>query len=213
MLEYQNLRLQNHLQRLARLELQVQNCTIRAPHDGFVIYANNADRSLLIEPGTPVRRSQQLFFLPDLNDMEVVTLLHESIVDQVSSGMRATVQIEGLSDRRIQGHVTSVATMATLNYRSDAKYFEGIVKLENAPAELRPGMSAEVEIALPPIDHALTVPSNAVLIENGHDYCFVVHDDGLERREIKLGQVTSDLSEVTRRIARGGRGRRQSAER
>ena len=40
--------------------------------------------------------------------------------------MRATVQIEGLSDRRIEGHVTNVATMATLNYRSDVKYFEGL---------------------------------------------------------------------------------------
>ncbi len=62
--------------------------------------------------------------------------------------MRATVQIEGLNDRRIEGHVTKIAAMATLNYRSDVKYFEGIVKLENVPDGLRPGMTAEVEIAL-----------------------------------------------------------------
>ena len=50
-LEYQDLRLQRQLDRLATLEKQVTNCTIRAPHDGFVIYANNADRQLFIEPG------------------------------------------------------------------------------------------------------------------------------------------------------------------
>ena len=77
------------------------------------------------------------------------------------------------------------------------------MKLENVPEGLRPGMSAEVEIALPRVDHVLAVPSDAVLIENGHDYCFVVHEDGLERREIKLGQVTSDLSEVTQGLEEG----------
>ena len=108
-LEYQDLRLQRQLDRLATLEKQVEHCTIRAPHDGFVIYANNADRELFIEPGLPVRERQQLFYLPDLNDMEVVAMLHESIVNQVDPGMRATVQVEGLSNRRIEGHVTKIA--------------------------------------------------------------------------------------------------------
>ena len=103
MLEYQDLRLHRQLDRLSSLEKQVEHCTIRAPHDGFVIYANNADREEFIEPGLPVRQRQHLFYLPDLNDMEVVAMLHESIVDQVNPGMRATVHVEGLrqpSDRR-----------------------------------------------------------------------------------------------------------------
>ena len=202
-LEYQELRLHRSLDRLATLEKQVANCTIRAPHDGFVIYANNAERELFITPGLPVREHQQLFFLPDLNDMEVVANLHESIVDQVNPGMRATVQVEGLSDRRIEGHVTTIAAMATLNFRSDVKYFEGIVKLESAPEGLRPGMSAEVKIALPRVEHVLAVPSDAVRFENGHEFCFVVHEDSLERREVTLGQVTSELSEVTRGLQEG----------
>ena len=93
--------------------------------------------------------------------------------------------------------------MATVSFRSDVKYFEGIVKLDNAPGELRPGMSAEVEIAMPRVDHVLTVPSNAVQFENGHEYCFVVHEDSLEQREIELGRVTSDLTEVTRGLHEG----------
>ncbi len=49
----------------------------------------------------------------------------------------------------------------------------------------------------------LAVPSDAVRVENGHDFCFVVHEDGLERREVKLGQVTSELSEVTQGLEEG----------
>jgi HlyD family secretion protein len=202
-LEYQDLRLKRNEDRLISLEKQVRNCTIRAPHDGFVIYANNADRQLFIEAGMPVRQRQQLFYLPDLGDMEVVTMLHESIVDQVDPGMRANVQIEGMANRRIEGRVTAVAPMATLNWRSDVHYFQSTVKLDNVPAGLRPGMTAEVEIALPRLDDVLAVPSEAVRVENGHDFCFVVHQDSLERREITLGHVTPELSEVTSGLAEG----------
>ena len=202
-LEYQELRVQRQLDRLTTLEKQVEHCTIRAPHDGFVIYANNADREIFIEPGIPVRERQQLFFLPDLDDMEVVAMLHESIVDQVGPGMRATVFVEGLDNRRIEGHVTKIATMPLLNWRSDVKYFEGIVRLDNVPSGLRPGMSAEVKIALPRVENVLSVPSDAVRFEDGHDFCFVMNEEGLARREVKLGQVTSELSEITEGLEEG----------
>jgi HlyD family secretion protein len=202
-LHYQELRLQRHLERLALLEKQVENCTIRAPHDGFVIYANTGDRGPLIEPGMPVRQKQHLFYLPDLNDMEVVAMLDQAIVNQMGPGMRAKVQVEGASNVRIEGHVASVATMPTISWRTDVQYFEGIVKIENSPRGLRPGMSAEIEIAMPRRNNVLAVPSEAVRSEDGHDVCLVVHNDVLERREVKLGQVTRDLAEVTQGLQEG----------
>ncbi len=63
---------QRQIDRLAMLERQVEACTIRAPHDGFVIHANDARRQIVIEEGMPVRQRQPLFYLPDLKDMEIV---------------------------------------------------------------------------------------------------------------------------------------------
>jgi HlyD family secretion protein len=77
------------------------------------------------------------------------------------------------------------------------------VKLENVPGGLKPGMTAEVELAMPERMNVLAVPSEAIAIENGHDVCLVVHDDCVERREVMLGQVTRDLAEVTRGLAEG----------
>jgi HlyD family secretion protein len=202
-LDYQKLRLERNRGRLALLEKQVENCTIRAPHDGFVIYANNSDRSIFIEPGLPVRQRQTLFYLPDLNSMEVVTMLHESIVDEVGPSMRANVQVEGIGNRPIEGHVKSIAPISTFNWRSDVTYFEGIVKLENVPGGLKPGMTAEVEIAMPRRVNVLAVPSEAIRIEDGHDVCLVVHDERLERRTVKVGTVTRDLAEVTQGLTEG----------
>ncbi len=202
-LRYEQLRCQRHIERLALLEKQVANCTIRAPHDGFVIYANNGDRSVFIEPGTPVRQKQHLFYLPDLHDMEVVALISQKIVDEIGPGMKARIQVEGASNQRIEGHVKSVAPIATFNWRTDVQYFEGIVKIDTPPVGLRPGMTAEVEIALPERENVLAVPSEAIRSEDGHDVCLVVREGALERREVTLGEVTRDLAEVTDGLAEG----------
>jgi HlyD family secretion protein len=202
-LDYQQLRLARSRQRLEQLERQVENCTIRSPHDGMVIYANNADRQLFIEPGLPVYEHQHLFYLPDLSKMQVITMLHESVVDHIGLGYRAKVSVEGLKDRQIEGHVLAIAPMTIFNVRSDVQYYEGTIKLENMIEGLRPGMTAEVELAMPRRENVLAIPPEAVRLENGHDVCLVVHEDGLEHREVKLGQVTTDLAEVTAGLAEG----------
>src|SRR5262249_23077870 len=125
------------------------------------------------------------------------------IVDDVNPGMRAKVQVESMSNRQLEGHVMAVSPMPVMNWRTDVRYFESIVKLENAPPGLRPGMSAEVDIAMPSRENVVAVPAGAVAIDDGHEVCFVVHDDGLERREIKLGQVTREMAEVTEGLAEG----------
>ena len=112
---YQRRRLNRNLERLSRLEKQVERCTIRAPHDGFVIYANNERRNIFIEPGMFVHQKQDLMYLPDLANMEVVAFLHESVVKQLSRGLRARVVVEGLHDRSIDGKLTAVAQVPTFS--------------------------------------------------------------------------------------------------
>ena len=88
-LGYQDARLKRNKERLEKVKQQVENCTIRAPHDGFLIYANDERMNLVIEEGMMVRQRQRLFYLPDLGHMEVETMLHESVVDEVKPGMPA----------------------------------------------------------------------------------------------------------------------------
>ncbi len=202
-LDYEILRSQRQRERLATLQEQVDLCTIRAPHDGYVVYANDTRREIYIEEGMPVRQNQKLFYLPDLNDMEVAALLNETIVKDVRSGMRARIQVEGLPGRTMTGFVTKVAQFAMPDWRSDARYFQGIVKLEAPPAGLKPGMTAQVELEMPERDNVLAVPSQAVTSHDGQDVCFVLQGDALERRQVKVGSVTEVMTEVTEGLREG----------
>jgi HlyD family secretion protein len=202
-LDYQTLRAERHQERLQTLEAQVELCTIRAPHDGYVIHANDTRRSILIEEGMPVRENQKLFFLPDLNDMEVVALLNESIVKEVRVGMTATVQVEGIPNRFMKGQVTKVAQLAVPDWRSDVRYFESTVKLEEPIAGLKPGMTAQVEVEMPSRQDVLAVPSEAITTDDGQDVCFVLRGDDLERRPVTVGSVTAEMTEVTQGLREG----------
>ena len=201
-------RVTRNAERLAYYRLMLEKCTIRAPHDGFLIYAIDPNRpgAPPIEPGMTVRQSQKLFFLPDLANMEVLTYLHESVANRVREGMRARARIEGFSNRTLEGHVISVAPLPTTagNWISDeVKYFVGVVKLDSVPKGMRPGLTAEVEFDVDRCLDVLAVPSEAIAVEQGRDVCYVAGIDGLQRRPVTLGRSSRDLLEVTRGLSEG----------
>jgi len=205
-LHYRDRQLQHGLERLEKLEEQVEYCTIRAPHDGYVIYANNSRRNIVIEPGISVHQKQDLFYLPDLNKMEVVAMLHESVVDKVKRGMSARVMLEGAPGAVMTGKVTSIASLPVSEWWSDVRYFEGVVRIDELSRKgLLPGMTAHVELFFDPRPDVLAVPIEAVASEDGRDVCYVAHEDGLERREVALGDATHDMLEVAGGLEEGER--------
>ncbi len=194
-------------ERLAYYELQVDNCTIRAPHDGFLIYAEEDDDDTRIEIGNTVRRNQDLFYLPDLSEMEVLTTLHESIVDRVREGMPARVRIESLPGYHLEGQVTWISRLPVQErsyFSSEIKNFLARVKLNSIPGGLKPGMTAEVEIEVDQRPDALVIPSRAVAFEGGREVCYVASPSGvIERRDVVVLAGEHDLLEVTEGLDEG----------
>jgi HlyD family secretion protein len=205
-LEYQTARLARQENQLAHFRHQVELCTIRAPHDGLAIYANEQDSDARIEPGVRVRQKQDLFYLPDLSRMEVQTLLHETVVERVRAGMPARVRIEALAEQVVPGRVVAISPMPMPRRKRsapDIKNYMARVALGAIPAGLRPGMSAAVEILTDCRTGALVVPGAAVAIEGGRDVCYVAGPRGLERRRVAVAPASRDLLEVTEGLAEG----------
>ncbi len=206
-LNNESLRLQRQLERLALLKKQVERCSIRAPNDGVLFYYKEGRNPPQIDEGMSVRQGQALFYLPDLTAMEVVVALNESVVDRVSDGQRATIRFEALPHLVLGGRVASISQIPVQqNDRGeDIRYFIGVVKLDLVAPGLKPGMTARVDIALTRRQHVLAIPHQAVQSDRGHKICYVAHEDedSLERRELKTGQDTSEMIEVTEGLAEG----------
>jgi multidrug efflux pump subunit AcrA (membrane-fusion protein) len=152
-----------------------------------------------------VRQGQKLFYLPDLSEMEIQVALNESIVDRISPGLRARVRFEALPDLVLEGQLASVNPIPVpQNERGeDVRYFLGILKLDRTGEGLKPDMTARVEIALPLRENVLSVPHRAVVNDQGGKACFLPREDQLVRREVKLGQATTELVEVSGGLTEG----------
>ena len=195
---------------LAYLRKQIENCTIRAPQDGVVVYANRSRWwSLPLEPGTRVYEGQSMFLIPDLTEMEVNVSVHESMGPRVRAGMKAKVRIASRPDEVMTGSVVAIEMLSTPNWKEwdeNVRHFFVRVRLDQKPPSALPFMSATVEIDTGRVADALVIPVEALTVVDGKESCYVVADDGLERRTIKTRRATQDLLEVTSGLREGANG-------
>ena len=135
---------------LAYLRKQIANCTIRAPQDGVVVYANRSRWwSLPLEPGTKVYEGQSMFLIPDLTKLEVNVSVHESMGPRVRVGMKAQVSVASRPSQVISGQVVAIDMLSTPNWKEwddNVRHFIARVRLDQTPASALPFMSATVEI-------------------------------------------------------------------
>ena len=194
--------------RLKRLEDQLANCTINAPQDGMVVYANErggrfGQTSATIEEGASIRERQTILRLPDLDQMQVKVNVHESKVDQIQSGMRARIRI---LDKEFTGTVTGIA-----NQPEPTSFFSGNVKeyattvrvLGEEANSLRPGMTAEVEILIAHLKDIPTLPVAAVVEKRGKYMSWVDTGATPEKRPLLIGQSNDEYVEVKDGVAAG----------
>lgn len=165
-------------------------CVVRAPRAGLVIHPNAASwESGPIEEGTTVHKDQVLLLMPDLNQMQVKVGVIEEVIDRVQEGQTARVT---LPDGHTTGTVSSVASITRPAgwWTANEVRYDTLVAVP--PAEnLRPGMSAEVEIILARYSGVLTVPVAAIVDQDNSPHCWVKTTEGIERRDLQIGDTNN----------------------
>ncbi len=155
--------------RLKRLEQTVEHCTLRAPHEGIVVYSlppSNGFRAAaaVIMEGATVREGQAIFELPDAKKMRVRVRVNESKVNSVHTGQKASIRIDAFPAQDLEGTVTSVTAIPAPNgMGSDIRIYFATVVIDSGGFEgLRPGLSAEVSFFVDAKREATRVPLQAV---------------------------------------------------
>jgi HlyD family secretion protein len=140
-----------------KLVRQIDACTLKAPAEGIVVYANdpmrNFNRALRqIEEGATVRERQKILVVVDPDGpMRANAKVTENHIDQVKRGMKAKIRIDAFPGRLLDGTVVDVAPLPdALGFLADPspKVYSTRVRIDDRLPGLRPGMTAEVEILL-----------------------------------------------------------------
>lgn len=116
-----------------------------------------------------VRERQDLIYLPTADEMSARISVHESMMNKLEIGQRATITVDALPGRTFTGTVASVAVMPEDGgWRNpDLKQYRTEVIINEVAAELRSGMTCKAEILVAHYDRALTVPLQSVLRVGG----------------------------------------------
>ena len=207
-LMYEDSRLERHKDRLKTYEKQIEKCTVRAPNDGIAVYANENDGDTRIEEGAEVRQGQDLFYLPDLDHMQVMARLSESVVEKVRPGMKVRIMVEALSGRVFDGHVERIAQfpIPPSSWRSsqEVRNYYCLVIVDNPSMDLRPGLNSEIKVLTESNQEKLVISPEVVQVEGDKSYCFVRLPDGrFEKRQIKSRTSAPDTLEVVAGLNEG----------
>ena len=177
------------------LEMEIMN----APFDGAVavIYVEEGD---VIPPATvsamPVVR------LLDTSTMELVIELDEIDIPGVETGQRAIISIDALPSLQLEGTVTSIAAVPTV---------EAGVVLYNARisfdvpegAKLKVGMSATADTISTERSDVLLVPDRAISYSEGGPVVYVMVDEQIEERPVVIGISDGFQTEIKEGLEEG----------
>ena len=106
-----------------------------------------------------------IMIIADLNDMEVLVDVNENDVVDVALGDTSEIEIDALQDTMFQGIVTEIAHSAQNTgggSLDQVTNFKVQIRLLSPPKEIRPGMSAAVDIRSDVKDDVLYVPIQSI---------------------------------------------------
>jgi RND family efflux transporter MFP subunit len=194
---------------LERYREALGKCKIFAPQDGMVAYAISQSRYSQeeIREGATVRPRQKILSLPNLTTMQVATSVHESVLDQIKPKLKAIVRVDAFAERVYQGTVKSVAVLPDQGgwFSPDTKVYKTIVTVDEEVEQLKPGMTAVVEIDVDHLHDVLTLPIQAIVQVAKQTFCFVDVGGTPERRIVKLGRTNDKFVQVIEGLTEGDR--------
>lgn len=193
--------------KLADVNEQIELATIRAERPGLVVYgASDSNRSRwrgsnqeAIQEGATVRERQPIITIPDMREMAVKVNIHESAVQRVAVGQKASISIDAFPDERLTGVVAKVAVVAdsTNSFMNpDLKVYPTTIKIDGVHDWLRPGMSAEVEILVDRLEDVVYVPLQAVTYQGDQRVVYVRAMGGAQPQEVEVETFSESFIEI-----------------
>jgi membrane fusion protein (multidrug efflux system) len=173
---------------------RLENCTIRSPINGFV-------KAKLAAEGEyyQTMKGGPIFMLIQSNPIKLLFTIAEQYSKEIHPGLITKIRVATFPERVFAGKTSRVSPSTdpvshTLNVEA---------LFSNPTYELKPGFFAEVDLVLSTKSEALTVPSSALLVEEGTNYLYI-NDNGVAKKvEVQIGYTSADKVEITNGINEG----------
>lgn len=179
----------------ANAESKVNGTEVIAPQTGRII-------KRYYQEGYYAPVGSALFNIADISSLTLKMNIPEGQIGGVSEGLVCHLEIPSLDNKKVDGIITKLATVADL----PARTFAAEVTVDNSNNQLRGGLSANVFLNLAPKDNVLTIPQDAIIMREDQRTVFVVDDQGkVTRRVLDTGYIGGGIVEVLSGITENDR--------
>lgn len=141
-----------------------------------------------VSPGTTA------FRIDDLSHLLVDVQVSEVDINRVKIGQTATMTFDAIAGKTYNGKVTQVGRVG--NNLQGVVDFTVTVEITDADAQVRPGMTAAVNMVVQQMKNILLVPNRAVRINEGDRVVFIMKNNIPTQVKITLGASSDTDSQV-----------------
>lgn len=146
----------------ANLELssdRLNDVVVRAPITGTVV-ERGIEAGQIVTSTREVTGGTLLMRMADLSEVQVRTMVDETDIGRIRTGLPAEITVEAYPDRTFRGTVLKVEPQAVVD--QSVTMFAVLTRIVNEQNLLRPGMNSDVEVVIGRRDEALTLDNSAV---------------------------------------------------
>ncbi|HJS19836.1 MAG TPA: efflux RND transporter periplasmic adaptor subunit [Anaerolineales bacterium] len=143
-------------------------------------------------PGDQVSAGSTAFRIDDLTSLFVDVDVSEVDINSVEVGQPALLTFDAILGREYHGEVVEVAEVGTSD--QGVVNFKVTVELTDADENVKPGMTAAVNIVVEEIEDVVLVPNRAVRLSEGERVVYLLIEGESVKREIRLGSSSDTMS-------------------
>ncbi len=158
----------NKLRRESNLkneEERLEWTTIRAPMAGIVTLLELEEGEIVTSGRSAFSQSPPIMTIVDPSKMVVKTFINEVDMERLRLEQRAEIVVDAFQNKTYEGRVYEISPSG--QEQDNIISFEVMVEVVGSPEELRPGMSADVDIITYEEKKVLLAPIDAVINEKG----------------------------------------------
>jgi HlyD family secretion protein len=186
---------------LAGAEDNLSKSRFLAPFDG-VVSALNVEQGEIVITGTMNNPGTEILTVSDMGRMLVRADVDETDVVDMKLGQKAKITVDALPDTSFNGTVTEIGNTAKRTVTSTAEgqtNFEVKVVFDDNVPQVRPGMTADVEVATATHEKTQGVPIQAVVVRTERELARAKAGKAAEKKPRPGGAMAAEDDTVGRK--------------
>ncbi len=173
--------------RIAAAQATLATAQLVAPFSGTLT-------DIGLKHGDQVSPAAPAFRIDDLTRLLVDVQISEVDINRVALDQQASLTFDAAPGKEYQGKVVEIARVGTVI--QSVVNFIVTVEIDNPDQDVRPGMTAAVNIVVRQLNDVLLVPIRAIRVQQGERRVYLLQNGNAVPIPIELGASSDTMSEV-----------------